>query len=478
MFSTLVVYFLLLVFLSRRGENKGDNHTFFSANRKGNWRMIAFGMIAGSISGVTFISVPGWVGVTQMTYLQMCMGFIVGYFAVAFLLLPLYYRLQLTSIYSYLSLRFGKHTHRTGAVFFLLSKLTGAAARLYLACLILQQFIAAPLGIPFPLTAALVLLLIWGYTYRNGIQGLQLTDVLQTLGLLLALLGTLFFVVQQWGWSNSWLLIVNSPMSQVFEWDAHSPRFFARQFLSGVFIVIVMTGLDQDMMQKNLTCRTLREAQKDMCTYGFAFLPINALFLALGILLMAVAEEHGLSLSGDQLLPGLIASGALGTTIMLPFTLGIIAAAFSAADGAITALTTTTCVDLLAIEKRALTEQQATRWRQWVHLAMALLFFISLLLFQAYNHSHVINAIYTMATYTYGPLLGFYAFGLYSKRQVADKAVPFIALLAPICCFVLDRYAPVWWNYQFGYELLLINGGLTFLGLSVSSWRRTERISA
>lgn len=472
MLATLVGYFALLLLLARCSGGRGDNASFFSANRQGSWPLVAFGMIAGSISGVTFISVPGWVTATQMTYLQMCMGFIVGYFAVAFLLLPLYYRLQLTSIYSYLGDRFGRWSHRTGALFFFLSKLTGAAARLYLACLVLQQFIATPLGIPFPLTASAVLLLIWGYTYRDGMRSLQLTDALQTLCLLLALGGTLAIVASQLGWSESWELIKGSSMSQVFDWEMASPRNFWRQFLSGVFIVIVMTGLDQDMMQKNLTCRTLRDAQKDMCVYGLAFLPINALFLGLGVLLVHIADAQGLALSGDALFPGLVASGVLGTAIVLPFTIGIVAAAFSAADGAMTALTTSVCVDWLGMEQRSISAVRAERQRRWVHVGVGVAFLGCVLAFRAINSTNVINAIYTMASYTYGPLLGLYAFGQFSKRRVLDSAVPAIALIAPLLCALLDHYAPLLWGYKLGYELLMLNGALTALGLWIFSKRK------
>ncbi len=472
MLSTLVGYFALLLFLSRRSGGRGDNASFFSANRQGSWQLVAFGMIAGSISGVTFISVPGWVTATQMTYLQMCMGFIVGYFAVAFLLLPLYYRLRLTSIYAYLGERFGRWSHRTGALFFFVSKLTGAAARLYLACLVLQQFIATPLGIPFPLTATAVILLIWGYTYRDGMRSLQLTDALQTLCLLIALGGTLAIVASSLGWSESWDLIKNSSMSKVFDWELTSPRNFWRQFLSGVFIVIVMTGLDQDMMQKNLTCRTLRDAQKDMCAYGLAFLPINALFLGLGILLVHIAEAHQLGFTGDALFPGLVASGVLGTAIILPFTIGIVAAAFSAADGAMTALTTSVCVDWLRMEQRPISATKAMRQRRWVHVGIAIAFLACVLAFRVVNSTNVINAIYTMASYTYGPLLGLYAFGQLSKRRVYDPAVPVVALIAPLLCALLDYFAPIWWGYKLGYELLMLNGAFTALGLWLCSKRR------
>lgn len=473
MLATLAVYFLLLFFISRRVAGSDDNETFFRANRHSSWKMVAFGMIGASISGVSFVSVPGWVGTTQMTYLQMCMGFIVGYVVVAFLLLPLYYRLRLTSIYTYLRFRFGARSHGVGAAFFLLSKLTGAAARLYLVCLILQQFVAAPWGIPFPLTALATVVLIWLYTRRSGMRGLVFTDVVQTLCLLIALVGVLVATAWALGLDAGACLttVTGHPLSKVFEWDAASPRAFWRQFLSGVFIVIVMTGLDQDMMQKNLTCRSLREAQKDMCAYGLAFLPVNALFLGLGVLLTVLAGQEGVTASGDQLLPALVASGALGKWVILPFTIGIVAAAFSSADSALTSLTTSVCVDILGVERRSLSSGEASRRRMAVHRWMAAAFFVCVLSFYAVGSTSVINAIYTMASYTYGPLLGLFAFGELSRRRVVDGAVPFVAVAAPVLCGLLDYFSPRLWGYTFGYELLLLNGLLTMGGLWLFSRR-------
>ena len=461
----LAVYFPLLILLSRLAERRHGhtgNSAFYRAARSAPWPMVAFGMIAGSISGVSLVSVPAWASSTGMTYLQMCAGFIVGYVVVALVLLPVYYRLRLTSIYGYLSQRFGARTHRTGAVFFLLSKLTGAAARLYVAGLVLHTFVAAPFGIPFPLTAALTLLLIWLYTHRSGQAGLLYTDAFQSLMLLLALGGTLWAVAARMGLDvqGVWTTVRESPMSRVLEWDVTSPQAFWRQFLSGIFIVIVMTGLDQDMMQKNLTCRTLRDAQKDMCLYGLAFLPINALLLALGILLYTFCAAQGIALpeKADALLPQLVSSGVLGSWVVIPFSLGIVAAAFSAADGALTALTTSCCIDLLRRE-------DDVRLRRKVHALMVFACLVCVLIFAAVDSPNVINTIYVMASYTYGPLLGLFAFGLFTRVRVRDRYVPFVVVLAPVICGVLDRMAPVWWNYKFGYELLVFNGLLTACGL-------------
>lgn len=477
MLVTMTVYFLLLFLLSHHRKVKPDNDNFFRGHHASPWQMVAFGMIGASISGVSLISVPGWVGTTGMTYLQMCMGFIVGYAAVAFLLLPLYYKLRLTSIYSYLSIRFGKNAHQSGAGFFLLSKLTGAAARMYMACLVLHSFVAAPMGLPYPLTALTTLVLIWLYTRRGGIATLVRTDALQTFCLLLATacLFVMACVSLDLDLPGAWEKVTESPMSRVFEWDASSPQAFWRQFLSGVFIVIVMTGLDQDMMQKNLTCRNLREAQKDMCCYGLCFLPVNFLFLALGILLHFLCEAQGVAIParGDELLPAVIASGALGAWVMLPFSIGLVAAAFSSADSALTALTTSCCIDLLRIEDRNLPEHRRHRIRQWTHLGMAACFLACVLCFYYVGSHSVIDTIYRLASYTYGPLLGLYAFGMSNRRSVKDRAIPWIAVLAPVVCGVLDHYAPVWWNYSFGYELLLLNGGLTFLALTAMSRKET-----
>ena len=475
MLATLVAYFSLLLFISRRAARggRGGNDAFFRAGRQSPWWMVAFGMVGASISGVTFISVPGWAASTGMTYLQMCMGFVVGYVAVAFVLLPLYYRLRLTSIYAYLGERFGPRTHRTGALFFVLSKLMGAAARMYLVCMVLAQFVIVPyLGsglLPFLLVVAAVLLLIWLYTRQAGMQAIVRTDALQTLCLLLAAGGMAVAAAQTLGLDlrGAVQTVCESPMCRVWEWDGASKQAFWRQFLSGVFIVVVMTGLDQDMMQKNLTCRSLREAQKDMVSYGLAFLPVNALFLGLGILLFSLCAAQGLTppAAGDSLLPWLVSEGVLGAWVVVPFTLGIVAAAFSSADSALTALTTTVCIDLLRVEQRALPAAEAQAVRRRVHGAVVLAFSLGMVLFKLAEGGNMIDVIYVLASYTYGPLLGLYAFGLFSRQQVRDRAVPFVCLAAPLACGLLDHFAPVWWGYTFGYELLLLNGLLTLLGL-------------
>ena len=469
----IVAYFSFLFWFSSRGKKRGDNDTFFRANRNASWPMVAIGMIGASISGVSLISVPGWVQTTQMTYLQMCLGFVVGYAVCAFVLLPLYYKWQLTSIYEYLHIRFGAKTHRSGTSFFLLSKYLGASARLYISCLVIHEFLLAPFHLPFALTAGGVLLLIWGYTKRGGISTLVQTDVVQTLCMIISL--ALLFIISAQHLDLSFQGVVehlrDSEMSRIFEWNGSSRQGFWRQFLSGIFIVVVMTGLDQDMMQKNLTCRDLRSAQKNMCTYGLCFLPINFLLLALGILFCAIYANHGISIptDGDALLPYAISSGWLGTLVIIPFGLAMISAAFSSADSALTALTTSTCVDILRLEQKDISTHRAQHIRHRIHLGWTIALFLGILFIRSIGQGNIIDTIYVLASYSYGPLLGLYAFGLFTRRQTTDRAVPLIALLSPLICGVLDYLSPTLWGYTFGYELLLLNGAITFLGLFMVS---------
>lgn len=458
---TVLAYFAVLFCISRLTSRRADNQTFYRANRRAPWYMVAFGMVGASISGVTFVSVPGMVLTSQMTYLQMCLGFIVGYIVIAFVLLPLYYRLNLTSIYTYLGQRLGNRSYQTGAWFFLLSKMVGASVRFYVVCIILQQFVFNPAGIPFIVNVAMMVLLIWLYTHRGGIATLVFTDSFQTICLFTALILIIFDVMGQLHLSvgEAVRVISESPMSQVFVFDDWvSPHHFWKQFLSGAFIAIVMTGLDQDMMQKNLTCKTLRDAQKDMCTYGVAFVPANLLFLALGVLLSMVL---GTSLKGDELLPSFILSSFHPLTLHL-FILGIVAASFSSADSALTSLTTCFCVDI-----RRQPDNESLRKK--MHVVMCLIFVVFILLFRAFNSTSLIDAIYTLASYTYGPLLGLFVFGLFTKKQTNDRLVPYICIASPLVCYALDTITQHLWSYHFGYELLMLNGLLTFLGLSIKS---------
>ena len=462
---TVLAYFAILFGISHLTSRKANNDTFYRANRRAPWYMVAFGMIGASISGITFVSVPGMVLTSQMTYLQMCLGFIVGYLVIAFVLLPLYYRLNLTSIYTYLGQRLGMRSYKTGASFFLLSKMTGAAVRFYVICIILQQFVFTPAGIPFAVNVIVMVALIWLYTRRGGIGTLVFTDSFQTLCLFTALIMIILSVISQLNLSvcEAVSVISSSDMSRIFVFDDWlSPHHFVKQFLSGAFIAIVMTGLDQDMMQKNLTCKTLRDAQKDMCTYGVAFVPANLLFLALGVLLTMVL---GSGLKGDEMLPNFIQGSADSSLLTLLFTIGIVAASFSSADSALTSLTTCFCVDI-----RQQPDNEALRKR--VHIAMCLFFVLFILLFRQINSTSLIDAIYILASYTYGPLLGLFVFGLFTKKQPNDTFVPYICIISPLLCYLLDLIAQHLWGYRFGYELLMLNGLLTFAGLWVSSLRR------
>ena len=466
---TLLVYFGLLMLVSHLTSQRSDNDTFFRGNRQSPWYIVAFGMIGASISGITFVSVPGMVLKTDFTYLQMCLGFIVGYFAVAFILLPVYYKLHLTTIYSYVQQRLGERSDKTCASFFLLSKMTNAAARFYVVCLVLQEFVLERYNVPFPITVTVLVSLIWLYTRRGGIKTLVWTDTLQTFCMLTALVIITLQVVSalQLTPAEAVKSIIADNHSRVFVFDDWGSRQnFWKQFLSGIFVVIVMTGLDQDLMQKNLTCKNLRDAQKDMCTYGFAFVPINLLLLALGVLLLHLSQQNGTPPpTGDQLLPMYAATGRLGNLIVVLFTLGVVAASFSSADSALTALTTSFCVDICE-------RQDDRRLRNRVHISMAAIFVAFIIAFRIFNSMSIIDAIYTLCSYTYGPLLGLFAYGLFTHRDINDRWVPFICVLSPILCLLLDTVVGRLTGYQFGYEMLMINGGLTFFGLWISGRAR------
>ena len=474
---TIAGYFLLLLLVSHFTSKDNTNDSFFRAGRRSPWYLVAFGMIGTSVSGVSFVSVPGYVGVTQMTYLQMCIGFFIGYLVIAFLLLPMYYHRGLTSIYTYLSQRFGFASHKTGTVLFLLSKLTGACARFFLVCLILQQFVFERFGIPFVVTVFALLLLVWLYTRRAGVRTLVYTDSLQTLCMLTALVAVIVLIARQMGLDGSSLLqtVSQSDYGRIFVFDDWmSKQSFWKQFLSGIFVAIVMTGLDQDMMQKNLTCKNLKEAQKDMCTYGICFIPVNFLFLVLGVLLYTFAVNQGIALPDktDSLFPTLVQNGYFGYGVTILFVLGIAAAAFSSVDSALTALTTSFCIDILEIERKGADEKKSTRIRHFVHLGVVATFVVFTLIFKALNSTSVIDAIYIMASYTYGPLLGLFAFGLFTKRMPRDRFIPVVCVLSPILCYVLSVVVPKMTGYQFGYELLMLNGLLTFFGLWLLSINR------
>ena len=471
--SIIAIYFgILLLIAWITGRKSTSNDAFFLGNRKSPWYIVSIGMIGTSLSGVTFVSVPGMVRSIDMTYMQTVFGFFFGYILIAKVLLPLYYKLKLTSIYSYLGDRIGKRSYKTGASFFLLSKIVGAAARLYLVVLILQHYVFSTWNIPFWVTVIISIFLVWLYTYRSGIKTIIWTDTLQALCLVAMLVVIIWKVKDAMELDMGGMVqtLTENPHFRIFEFNNwHSTQHFVKQFFSGIFITIVMTGLDQDMMQKNLSCKSLKDAQKNMYTYGFAFTPVNFLFLALGVLLLSLASQKNIELPAlnDDILPMFCTSGILGHSILIFFTIGIIAAAFSSADSALTALTTSFCVDILGVEKEE--ANKAKRTRLMVHLLISALFAIIILIFKAVNSRSVIDAIYMIASYTYGPLLGLFVFGLFTKKQPRDKYVPYICILSPLICFATDYLVKQHTGYAFGYEMLMLNGAITFFGLWAAS---------
>ena len=461
--TTILIYFCVLMVMGRVTSRKSTNDTFYRGERKSPWYMLALGLVGASISGITFVSVPGMVIRQDMTYLQTCLGFIVGYFVVAFVLLPVYYRLNLTTIYTYLQKRLGRRSYKTGALFFLLSEMTGTALRFYVVCSILQRFVFGQAGIPFGVTVVLLVLLIWLYTRRGGIKTLVWTDTFQTICMMAALLIIIAEVVGKLDMTmgEAFSAVMADSHSRIFVFDDFvSTQNFFKQFISGVFIVVVMTGLDQHMMQKNLTCKTLRDAQKDMCVGGFFFVPVNFLFLALGVLLMMLAAKEGMAIpaDSDELLPMFAASGWMGNLVLVLFSIGIVAASFSGTDSALTAVTTSFCVD---IKERPTDE----RLRRVAHLGVCALFALFILMFRVINSTSVIDAIYIVLSYTSGPLLGLFSFGILTRSRVNDKLVPYICVASPLICFAVDQLTTHLTGYKFGYELLLLNGVLVFIGL-------------
>lgn len=478
----IAVYFGLLLFIAwLTGRKSSSNDAFFTGNRQSPWYIVSIGMIGTSLSGVTFVSVPGMVRSIDMTYMQTVFGFFVGYIIIAHILLPLYYKLKLTSIYSYLKDRIGHRGYKTGASFFLLSKSIGAAARLYLVVLILQHYVFDAFNIPFAVTVILSILLVWIYTFRSGIKTIIWTDTIQAICLIAMLVVIIWQVKDALGMSfvEMSASVANNPHFRIFEFnDWNSSQHFAKQFFSGIFITIVMTGLDQDMMQKNLSCRNLKEAQKNMYTYGFAFTPVNFLFLVLGILLLIVAEQKQIALPelSDDILPMFCTSGILGNSILIFFTIGIIAAAFSSADSALTALTTSFCIDILDIQNDS--EKQAKRKRLMIHIAISIIFALIILVIKEVNNRSIIDAIYMIASYTYGPLLGMFIFGLFTKRLVKDKFVPYICIISPVISFGINYVVENTTDYIFGYEILMINAAITFFGMWLTSSNSRETSSS
>jgi len=472
----VLFYFALILVISQLTGRHADNASFFLGNRRSPWYVVAFGMIGASLSGVTFISVPGWVGASQFSYMQMVLGYLLGYFVIAQLLLPLYYRLNLTSIYTYLEERFGFRSYKTGAAFFLLSRIIGASFRLYLVAGVLHISVFANWNVPFWATVTITILLIWLYTFRGGIKTIIWTDTLQTLFLLLAVVMSVVLISRAMDLDFAGMVkrIAKSDFSKVFFFDDwRAGDHFIKQFLSGAFIAIVMTGLDQDMMQKNLSCRNLKEAQKNMYWMSISLVPVNLLFLSLGALLYMFAAQFAIPLpeQSDDLFPLIATQGYLPSLVTIFFIIGLVAAAYSSADSALTSLTTSFTVDIL--NGSSLPEKRLQRLRKLVHIGISLVLLAVILVFRVINNQSVIAAIFTVAGYTYGPLLGFYSFGLFTKFKVKDRRVPLVAIASPILCFIISSNSEAWFNgYTFGFELLILNGVLTFLGLFVIRQRR------
>ncbi|WP_020602798.1 sodium:solute symporter [Spirosoma spitsbergense] len=467
----LVVYFGLLIAVSFYTARGADTTTFFTANRQSPWWLVAFGMIGTSLSGVTFISVPGAVGSIGFSYFQVVLGYIVGYIVIGTVLMPLYYRLNLISIYGYLEQRFGFWSYKTGAGFFILARTVGSAVRLYVAVGVLQLALFNALGVPFEVSVLITIALIWVYTFKGGVKTIIVTDTLQTVFLVTAVILTIILISQQLGLSFSGLVqtVKNSPMSQVFFWDANDPKNFFKQFIAGTFIAIVMTGLDQDLMQKNLTCKNIGEAQKNMFWFTITLVFVNFMFLSLGVLLYVFAQREGITIPTrtDDLYP-LLALNHLGLVVGITFLLGITAATYASSDSALTALTTSFCVDFMNVEKRP--EAERSRIKQIVHIGFSVLFYIVIIIFRQLNSKEVITAVFDIAGYTYGPLLGLYAFGMSNKRPVMDWVVPFICLASPVLTYVVNENSAAWFGgYKFGFERLLLNGLFTFIGLWVVS---------
>ena len=472
--SLIVGYFLLLILISYLTGKEDSNEAFFKANHKSPWYIVAFGMVGASLSGVTFISVPGAVDASQFSYMQIVFGYAVGYIIVAYVLLPVYYRLNVTSIYEYLDQRFGIVSYKTGAVFFFISRVIGAAFRLYLVASVLQYFVFDSWGIPFEITVILSILLIWVYTFRGGIKTIVWTDTLQTFFMLAALFAAIYYINEKIGWDFGEFLTSNelkSYSNTFFFDDFLAKNHFVKSFIGGMFITICMTGLDQDMMQKNLTCKNLKDAQKNMVSFSIVLLLVTFIFVLLGALLFIYADKFGITtpivdgqVRTDLLFPEVALNSNLGIGIGIVFILGLIAAAYSSADSALTSLTTSFCIDFLSIEKKEKTKQKSIRKK--VHIGMSVFLVIVIIIFKYVLEDNVINSLLQAASYTYGPLLGLFAFGIFTNINIKDKYVWMIAIFSVIATYIINKYSAQWLGgYVFGVELLPLNGLITFIGL-------------
>ncbi len=472
--SLIAFYFCLLLLIAYFTGKNDSNETFFKANKKSPWYVVAFGMIGASLSGVTFISVPGWVQSSQFSYMQIVFGYFFGYLVIAYVLIPIYYKLKVTSIYEFLKHRFGPKTHKTGAFFFFVSRVLGASFRLFLVASVLQYFIFDAWNVPFEITVILSILLIWIYTFKGGIKTIVWTDTLQTLFMLVAVFATIFIIIDKLNWSVSDIFASEEFKNYskiLFLDDFNDKKFFIKSFLGGMFIAIAMTGLDQDMMQKNLTCKNTKEAQWNVISLGAVLIVVNFVFLTLGALLYIYAEKFGIqtplvdgNAKTDLLFPEIALNGDLGITIGILFILGLIAAAYSSADSALTALTTSYCIDFLDIENREKSKQKAIRKR--AHIGVSILLIFVIVIFKYVLQDNVISSLLQVASYTYGPLLGLFAFGIFTKINIKYNYVCIIAILSVVSTYFLNAYSTQLFNgYVFGYELLIVNGLFTFFGL-------------
>ena len=473
--SCIAAYFGILLLIAWYTSRNATNDSYFLGNKASPWYVVAFGMIGDSLSGVTFISVPGSVGKDQFSYFQVVLGYALGYAVIAVVLLPLYYRLNLTSIYTYLGTRFGPAAQKSGAGFFLVSRTMGAAARLYLTASIIQMFVFDSWGVPFGVSVAAIITLILAYTYKGGIKTLVWTDSFQSTFLLLGVVLSIGAIMHQLHLNLGDLVqtVRESPYSRIFFWDWRQPSYFWKQFLSGAFIAVVMTGLDQNMMQKNLSCRSLRDAQKNICCFSVVSVGVNLLFLSLGALLYTFATQKGLELPTltDRLFPTLALEQHLGGFAAVVFIIGLTAATFNSADSVLTTLTTSFCIDFLGVDQRSdISDAQKTRLRHITHLIFAVILLFVILAFRLINSDAVITAVLKLAGYTYGPLLGLFAFGLFCSRPVRDQFVPIVCVVSPALCYSLDSNSAQWFHgYRFGFELLMLNGAITALGLLLLS---------
>jgi Na+/proline symporter len=480
LFTFVVGYFVLLLAVAYFTSRNSNNESFFIGNRNSNWMLVAFGMIGTSLSGVTFVSVPGAVGKESFAYFQIMIGYFIGYMVIAFVLLPLYYKLNLTSIYNYLSTRLGFKSYKTGASFFILSRTLGATARLYLVVKILQDTILSSFGVPFWATTLIILLMILLYTYEGGVKTIVYTDTLQTTCMLLGLVVCVIYILNKMDMSlgESLSVMGEQGYSKIFFTDPESKFFFVKQILAGAFITITMTGMDQEMMQKNISVKRLKDAQKNVVTLSLIMFVVIGLFLVLGGLLHLYAAQEGVTATGDKLFPA-VALGHMTPIISVVFIIALISALFPSADGAITALTSSFCIDILGMQrKQDWTDAEKKKIRQRTHLVFAFIFLLFVMVFEWINNNSMIGVILKIAAYTYGPLLGLFSFGILTKRMVKDDLAPIVCIVAPLICLVLDIFQrSLFGDFEIGLELLIINGGLTFIGLLLISKKAALRVN-